>query len=107
MTDDQLDTLELLWRNNIPVKRIAYMMGYCEGTIYHNLKKYRDRFPRRRHDPNPSHKELMVERVIAGRISIKEAAQKLGIHYEAMRKAVRDREQEAGMAKADRTVQEV
>lgn len=107
MTEKELDVMESLWREGLSAKRIASETGYCVQYIYWIANRYRDRFPYRRHIPDPAYKELIIERVLAGRMSITEASRKLNIHYESVRKVVRKREQEARMAEADRTVQEV
>lgn len=88
MTEDELDTMELLWKRRVRVVDIARKLGYTEQTIYANARMHRDRFPSRHRKARPDEMELWVERVRAGRCMVAEAAKALGVSYESVRKRV-------------------
>lgn len=88
MTEDELDTMELLWRRRVRVVDIARRLGYTEQTIYANARMHRDRFPRRHRKARHDEMELWVERVRARRCTVAEAAKALGVSYESVRKRV-------------------
>ena len=47
MTEQERHQLEAMRRNKIPVREIARQLGFCERTIYYELRRGSYKHPRR------------------------------------------------------------
>ena len=87
MTDDELMVMEHLWKRGVPTRKIAEHLGYTQSNVLVTAFRYRDRFPKRqgmKHDQDT--RELWVARIRAGRYTIEQAAEKLDVHPETIRR---------------------
>ena len=91
VTDAELDLFERLWREDVPAKHIAKEMGYSTKTIlsvaYHN----RERFPYRHKRVDKAKMDVWIERILAGRVSVRKACKELGVSHETVASRVRER----------------
>lgn len=91
MTDAELDLVERLWHEDVPAKHIARELGYSTATIlsvaYHN----RERFPYRHKRVDKAKMDIWIERILAGRVSIRKACKELGVSHETVASRVRER----------------
>ena len=85
LNDIEREQLRKLWAAGVKAKDIAYVMNYSLNYINWFVRMNRDICPRRKgKESKYSRKNLMVERVIAGRLTVRQAAEKLGIGTEEM-----------------------
>lgn len=80
MTPKELDELERLWRGRKPISEISKRMGFSEQAIQGTVSRDRARFPYRHKRVPRAVAELWVEKIKAGRVTVAEAARKLGVH---------------------------
>ena len=79
MTDTELDEVERMWADGVPVADIASSMCYSESYIRHVACEHRDRLPyRSRSLPIETRKEW-VSRIMAGDATVADAARELGV----------------------------
>ena len=94
MTDTELDEMERMWAIGVPRRLIAARFGYSEDYIAHVMARYRERFPYRKVYVSRPKKERWVKCILEGDVSMRRAAQELGVSANAVRKWVRDKRKE-------------
>jgi len=91
MNGTERKLIQALWAAGMPVKKIAKKMGYAESTILGFASRNRDLCPHRHKDVMGHDRTgLMIERVLAGRMTTRQAAKELGIPMSTMSEHVRN-----------------
>lgn len=90
MTEEELIVMEHLWRRGVPTRKIAEHLGYTQSNVLVTAFRNRDRFPKRYNAKRDYRTiELWVARIRAGRYTIEQAAEKLEVHPETIRRWLR------------------
>ena len=89
MTPEVETELIRLWNDGVPEKQIAYAIGYSVATVRAYACLHRDKCPYRRQHVKSDAKELWVERIKAGRYTVAQAAEALGVSRVAVRRWLR------------------
>lgn len=90
MTDAELAEMERLWKRGVTTAKIAEKLHYTQSNVLVTAFRYRGRFPKRqgmKHDQDT--RELWVARIRAGRYTIEQAADRLDVHPETIKRWLR------------------
>lgn len=92
MTASELRRVKDMWDMGLPVKQIAYEVGYSNQYIYTIARCNREQFPRRcraHQSFDEGTKQMWARRVSSGESTIVNAANQCGVSRVTIRKWVR------------------
>ena len=91
MTEGELRELDALWEAAMPVKQIAYRMGYCADTIKVTTHKHRERFPKRRKSFTQGERDQWADRVLSGEMDAADVARRAEVAVSTIHRWARER----------------
>ena len=91
MTDDELDRLEELWLEGVKVSDIADKLGYSKSLVEKQVHRDRRRFPYRHNRINRRLLDMVVDMVMNGKVTVRNAAYSLGVCEDVIRRELRCR----------------
>lgn len=83
--DDELE-FQQMWKDRVPIAEIARKLGYTKSYLLSHASNNRDKFPRRVRTITKNKKELWICRIKAKRCTQSEAAKKLGVSQQTVKK---------------------
>lgn len=86
MTAEDLDRMERMWADGASIHEMASELGYSRDYLCAIACRNRNRFPLRRSKVDEERMSKWVARIHAGRASIREAAEAMGVNVETVRR---------------------
>lgn len=84
MTAEDLDRMEQMWADGASIYEMARELGYSKDYLCAIACKNRKRFPLRRSKVDEERMSKWIAMIYAGRASIKEAAEAMGVNRETV-----------------------
>lgn len=91
MTEWELRELDALWEAAMPVKQIAYRMGYCADTIKVTTRKHRERFPKRRKSFTQGERYALADLYLSGELAAADVARRAEVAVSTIHRWARER----------------
>jgi hypothetical protein len=89
MTEDELNRMEWMWAQGMPIRLIARQMGYSALYVTDVVRAFRYRFPKRRDDLTDEEWAPWIERIRSGELTPKDVREALDVCKETVRKRMR------------------